>query len=29
VRALEPVIRSHATQWYHFVPIWPEEKDKE
>jgi lauroyl/myristoyl acyltransferase len=23
VRAFEPVIRQHADQWYHFVPIWP------
>lgn len=23
MRALEPVIRQHVTQWYHFVPIWP------
>ncbi|MBU6399766.1 MAG: MMPL family transporter, partial [Verrucomicrobia bacterium] len=23
LRAFEPVIRQHATQWYHFVPIWP------
>lgn len=22
--AFEPVIRQHADQWYHFVPIWPE-----
>ena len=21
--AFEPVIRAHATQWYHFVPVWP------
>jgi KDO2-lipid IV(A) lauroyltransferase len=21
--AFEPVIRTHATQWYHFVPVWP------
>jgi KDO2-lipid IV(A) lauroyltransferase len=24
LRAFEPVIRQHVTQWYHFVPIWPE-----
>ena len=23
VRAFEPIIRQHASQWYHFVPIWP------
>jgi len=23
VRALEPAIRQHADQWYHFVPVWP------
>jgi KDO2-lipid IV(A) lauroyltransferase len=23
MRAFEPVIRQHASQWYHFVPIWP------
>ena len=23
LRAFEPVIRQHADQWYHFVPIWP------
>jgi uncharacterized protein len=22
VRALEPVIRQHADQWFHFVPVW-------
>ena len=22
--AFEPVIRAHATQWYHFVPVWPQ-----
>jgi lauroyl/myristoyl acyltransferase len=22
--ALEPLIARHASQWYHFVPIWPE-----
>jgi lauroyl/myristoyl acyltransferase len=24
LRAFEPVIRQHHTQWYHFVPIWPD-----
>ena len=23
VRAFEPAIRQHLTQWFHFVPIWP------
>jgi KDO2-lipid IV(A) lauroyltransferase len=23
MRAFEPVIRQHADQWYHFVPVWP------
>jgi lauroyl/myristoyl acyltransferase len=22
LRAFEPAIRQHITQWYHFVPIW-------
>jgi predicted exporter/lauroyl/myristoyl acyltransferase len=26
MRAFEPAIRQHLTQWFHFVPIWPEEK---
>jgi KDO2-lipid IV(A) lauroyltransferase len=26
LRAFEPAIRQYATQWFHFVPIWPEEK---
>ncbi|MGH7952331.1 MAG: hypothetical protein ACREFE_10480, partial [Limisphaerales bacterium] len=26
LRAFEPLIRQYATQWYHFVPVWPEEK---
>ena len=26
LRAFEPAIRQHLTQWFHFVPIWPEEK---
>jgi KDO2-lipid IV(A) lauroyltransferase len=25
VDALAPAIREYATQWYHFVPVWPEE----
>lgn len=25
MRAFEPIIRAHADQWYHFVPIWPPE----
>jgi predicted RND superfamily exporter protein len=28
LRAFEPAIRQHLTQWFHFVPIWPEEKPK-
>jgi predicted RND superfamily exporter protein len=27
LRAFEPVIRQHVTQWYHFVPIWPEQPE--
>jgi len=23
LRTFEPAIREHATQWYHFVPVWP------
>ncbi len=23
LRALEPAIRQHVDQWYHFVPVWP------
>ena len=26
LRAFEPVIRQHATQWFHFVPVWLDEK---
>ena len=26
LRAFEPVIRQHAEQWFHFVPVWTEEK---
>jgi predicted exporter/lauroyl/myristoyl acyltransferase len=25
VRIFEPLIRRHVDQWYHFVPIWPDE----
>ncbi len=25
LRAFEPAIRQHADQWFHFVPVWPEE----
>ncbi|MFZ0828762.1 MAG: MMPL family transporter [Verrucomicrobiia bacterium] len=28
LRAFEPAIRQHLTQWFHFVPIWPEQKPK-
>jgi lauroyl/myristoyl acyltransferase len=28
MRAFEPAIRQHLTQWFHFVPIWPDEKSK-
>jgi predicted RND superfamily exporter protein len=28
LRAFEPVIRQHLTQWFHFVPVWPDEKLK-
>ena len=28
LRVFEPAIRQHLTQWFHFVPIWPEEKQK-
>ncbi len=28
LRAFEPVIRQHADQWYHFIPIWPEAQGK-
>ena len=28
IRAFEPVIRQHPTQWFHFVPVWPEVKPK-
>ena len=26
VRAFEPVIREHLDEWYHFVPLWPEDR---
>jgi len=25
LRALEPIIREHVDQWYHFVPVWRDE----
>jgi predicted exporter/lauroyl/myristoyl acyltransferase len=28
IRAFEPAIRQHLTQWFHFVPVWPDEKPK-
>jgi lauroyl/myristoyl acyltransferase len=28
LRAFEPIIRQHMTQWFHFVPLWPGEKSK-
>jgi len=28
MRAFEPAIRQHLTQWFHFVPIWTEDKPK-
>ncbi len=28
LRAFEPVIRQHADQWYHFVPLWGEGASK-
>ncbi len=28
LRAFEPAIRQHLTQWYHFVPVWPETNSK-
>ncbi|HEY5232654.1 MAG TPA: MMPL family transporter [Verrucomicrobiae bacterium] len=28
LRAFEPAIRQHLTQWFHFVPVWPDEKLK-
>ncbi len=26
IRAFEPEIRQHLDQWYHFVPIWPDQQ---
>jgi KDO2-lipid IV(A) lauroyltransferase len=26
LRVFEPAIRQYAAQWYHFVPIWPQEE---
>jgi lauroyl/myristoyl acyltransferase len=28
LRAFEPVIRQHPAQWFHFVPVWPDEQPK-
>jgi lauroyl/myristoyl acyltransferase len=28
LRAFEPAIRQYVTQWFHFVPVWPEEKSQ-
>ena len=28
LRAFEPVIRQHLAHWFHFVPVWPDEKLK-
>jgi uncharacterized protein len=28
LRAFEPAIRQHLNQWFHFVPVWPDEKSK-
>ena len=28
LRAFEPAIRQHLTQWFHFVPIWPDGQTK-
>lgn len=28
LRAFEPVIRQHPSQWFHFVPVWPDEQSK-
>jgi predicted RND superfamily exporter protein/lauroyl/myristoyl acyltransferase len=25
VRTFEPIIRQHLDQWYHFVPVWPDQ----
>jgi predicted exporter/lauroyl/myristoyl acyltransferase len=29
MRAFEPVIQQHLSQWYHFVPVWPENGQSE
>jgi hypothetical protein len=26
--AFEPAIRRHLDQWFHFVPIWPQQNEK-
>lgn len=26
-RAFEPIIRQHVTQWYQFIPVWPEQNN--
>ncbi len=26
LRALEPAIRQHVSQWFHFVPVWPKDE---
>jgi predicted RND superfamily exporter protein len=28
LRAFEPIIRQHPAQWFHFVPVWSDEKSK-
>ena len=28
LRAFEPAIRQHLAHWFHFVPVWPDEKLK-
>ena len=28
LRAFEPAMRQYITQWYHFVPVWPVEKQQ-
>ena len=25
VSTFEPIIRDHLDQWYHFVPVWPQQ----
>jgi lauroyl/myristoyl acyltransferase len=29
IRIFEPLIQQHLDQWYHFVPIWPENGDSD